>query len=313
VCRSIVTTTTEWDYGSFRAHLMTSWKKLATVGASVGAGIVALLAVIGLGVYWYYFHPRPARDWPDVEIAPLGFKTSLSTKWSGGHLNYQFRVSPISRTHPLPDLAFGPEEETKAFNKAIQGKSQPFRFSVLLLDSAGFKLCTLRIADSDLQSEIDDAGKTKSLAANGSETLYCSLGEYNQASSWNPTWEYFPTVEYIVQAPDGTVHHFPVGTDPAVINRAMKDYISGGKVSSEPVTLDMSKAQPIVQPDWKDKSHWRMLKKGMSKNDVLKLLGGPRKTQSGGVLEYWYYSRAGISGPHVTFDQNETIWGWDEP
>lgn len=101
-----------------------------------------------------------------------------ATRWSDGDLYYQFHVSPI-----IP-------AEVAEFEKAIQTKSQPLGFSINLGDSDGFKLCTIRIYDADLLRDLDESGKTQGLSANG--TGFCSLGEYNRASKWSVSWEYFP-------------------------------------------------------------------------------------------------------------------------
>jgi len=254
-------------------------------------------------VYWYYSHPRPAREWAEIQLPQIGIKATLSTRWSDDYLHYQFHVSPTART------------EIAEFDKAIQTKSQPLGFSVFLGDSDGFKLCTIRIYDADLQRDLDEAGKTQGLSANGTD--FCSLGKYNQASKWSVSWEYFPTVVVAdeVSIPKGaTVGQPRSGKPPAGKGKAK------GDEPTHPLSdLGFKPVLPNSAPDsqgpglWKDKSHWRMLQKGMSKNDVRKLLGEPLKIESGGPLEHWSYTGAGILGAHVTFDENGRVWGWDEP
>jgi hypothetical protein len=158
---------------------MTSCKKLGIIRASVGAGVVVLLAAIGFGAYWYYFHPRPARKWPDIQLPQIGIKVMLSTKWRDGHLDYQFHVSPISPT------------AVAEFDKAIHAMSQPPGFSVFLGDSDGFKLCTIPI--DHLQDDVDVTARTQSLSDDDKD-FGCSLTEYNRASNWSVSWKYFPPV-----------------------------------------------------------------------------------------------------------------------
>jgi hypothetical protein len=282
---------------------MTSWKKLSIIGASVGAGIVVLLAAIGFGVYWYYFHPRPAREWTDMRLPQIGIKVTLSTGWRENQLNYRFRVLPNAPT------------EVAEFDKAIQTKSQPLGFSVFLGDSDGFKLCTIRISDADLQRVTDEAGKTQSLSAD--DTAYgCSLSEYNQASKWNVSWEYFPAMSVAVPIPKGATLGQP---------RSDKPPAGKGKAKADKPTHPLSDLgfKPEVLPNsasdsqgpvlWKDKSRWRTLQRGMSRSDVRKLLGEPQKIESGASSEYWYYSASGIMGAHVKFDENGRVYGWEEP
>jgi len=61
-------------------------------------------------------------------------------------------------------------------------------------------------------------------------------------------------------------------------------------------------------PDWRDKSQWRKLQRGMSKDDVRKLLGEPGKISSAKFYEFWYYA-----GGNVTFDNKGRLDYWDEP
>ena len=59
---------------------------------------------------------------------------------------------------------------------------------------------------------------------------------------------------------------------------------------------------------WKDKSQWRKLQRGMSKDDVRNLLGEPGKVSVGRYYEFWYYA-----GGDVTFDKKARVDSWDEP
>jgi hypothetical protein len=202
---------------------MTSWKKLGIISASVGAGIVVLLAVIGLGIYWYYFHPRPARKWPDIRLSQIGITVTLSTKWSDGHLDYQFRASPITLT------------AVAEFDKAIHAMSQPPGFSVFLGDSDGFKLCTIPI--DHLQDDLDAAGRTQSLSDDDKD-FGCSLSEYSRASKWSVSWKYFPPVviaDAVPKSKGAAVGQTRSGNPPARYHE--------------------------VQLDWKDNSRWRPPKK----------------------------------------------------
>jgi len=55
---------------------------------------------------------------------------------------------------------------------------------------------------------------------------------------------------------------------------------------------------------------WRKLKKNMTFDDVIDILGEPLRIRSGGVT-YWYYSKD-ISHSYVSFFR-DVVDGWEEP
>lgn len=55
---------------------------------------------------------------------------------------------------------------------------------------------------------------------------------------------------------------------------------------------------------------WRKLKKNMTFDDVIDILGEPLRIRSGGST-YWYYSKD-ISHSYVSFYQ-DVVDGWEEP
>jgi outer membrane protein assembly factor BamE (lipoprotein component of BamABCDE complex) len=57
-----------------------------------------------------------------------------------------------------------------------------------------------------------------------------------------------------------------------------------------------------------DKSQWRKLQRGMSKDDVKKLLGEPGKISVSKYYEFWYYA-----GGSATFDSKGRLDSWNEP
>jgi hypothetical protein len=60
-----------------------------------------------------------------------------------------------------------------------------------------------------------------------------------------------------------------------------------------------------------DKQIWRKLKKGMTQDNVRKLLGEPLTINSQ-VYTYWYYSNS-VSHSFVIFDTDNKVMGWNEP
>jgi len=63
---------------------------------------------------------------------------------------------------------------------------------------------------------------------------------------------------------------------------------------------------------WKDRTIWRKLKIGMTKDQVRQLLGEPRKIDAGSALTYWYYSKE-TWHCYIRFDSSNRIAGWTEP
>lgn len=55
---------------------------------------------------------------------------------------------------------------------------------------------------------------------------------------------------------------------------------------------------------------WRKLKKNMTFDDVIDILGEPLRINSGGIT-YWYYSKD-FSHSYVSFYQ-DVVDGWEEP
>src|SRR5690606_21852951 len=60
-----------------------------------------------------------------------------------------------------------------------------------------------------------------------------------------------------------------------------------------------------------DKKTWRKIKKGMTQDEVRKLLGEPL-TVSGGGLTNWYYSES-LAHSWVAFTDREGVRAWNEP
>lgn len=74
-----------------------------------------------------------------------------------------------------------------------------------------------------------------------------------------------------------------------------------------------SQAKPIVgSPNkWKDKANWRLLKKGMSKNEVERILGEPPKIVANSYYgDIWYYPD--VQGGNASFSKEDLLTSWDE-
>jgi hypothetical protein len=86
-------------------------------------------------------------------------------------------------------------------------------------------------------------------------------------------------------------------------------------VKLEGIILQYQKdqAKPVVNSPtrWKDKASWRLLKKGMGKDEVRQILGEPPKVVAN--IHYgdiWYYPDA--QGGNVSFDKDNVLTSWSE-
>lgn len=61
---------------------------------------------------------------------------------------------------------------------------------------------------------------------------------------------------------------------------------------------------------WQNKKSWRNLKKGMTQDEVKKILGEPVK-EVDGFRTIWYYPNFYRS--YVSFDDKGNLTGWNEP
>ncbi len=61
---------------------------------------------------------------------------------------------------------------------------------------------------------------------------------------------------------------------------------------------------------WLNKKNWRNLKKGMTQEEVKRILGEPVKSVDGSRL-IWYYPNFYQS--YVSFDEKGNLTGWNEP
>jgi hypothetical protein len=62
---------------------------------------------------------------------------------------------------------------------------------------------------------------------------------------------------------------------------------------------------------WKNKANWRLLKKGMSKEEVRQILGEPPKITANAYYgDIWYYPD--IKGGNASFNEGGSLTSWSE-
>ena len=74
-----------------------------------------------------------------------------------------------------------------------------------------------------------------------------------------------------------------------------------------------SRAKPQVAhaEGWRERRNWRSLRKGMSRFEVMRLLGEPGKVSDYYAFERWEYPDA--LGGRVNFDSGGSVVGWRPP
>jgi outer membrane protein assembly factor BamE (lipoprotein component of BamABCDE complex) len=85
------------------------------------------------------------------------------------------------------------------------------------------------------------------------------------------------------------------------------------KLEETIVQLQKSQAKPAVSSPnkWKDKANWRLLRKGMTKNDVEQVLGTPPKVVANAYYgDIWYYPD--LQGGFASFDKENLLSSWNE-
>jgi len=83
----------------------------------------------------------------------------------------------------------------------------------------------------------------------------------------------------------------------------------------EGIILESQKSQtkPIISSPnkWKDKANWRLLRKGMSKYEVERILGKPPKIVANSYYgDIWYYPD--VQGGNASFNKEDLLTSWDE-
>jgi hypothetical protein len=83
-------------------------------------------------------------------------------------------------------------------------------------------------------------------------------------------------------------------------------FVSPGLVAANRLAARSPMTAVVASKD--DKGQWRKLQRGMSKDDVKKLLGEPGKISVSKYYEFWYYA-----GGSATFDSKGRLDSWNEP
>lgn len=295
---------------------MVLWKKLLLVGFAVGAGLVVALATIFGGLYWYGQRPSPSKDWPDMKIESLNLNAKLKTKWRGSSVQFQFVVAPAS------------DEGKAPFHESLSRGASHDGVTIQFYDSSGFKLCEVPVSDTDFSRTVDEKGKLVALDVNSSG--YCSRGEYEDAEKWSLTWKTLPDAKpkidisaglverprprkeavpkpRIIEVPGVGAVEFPAEMSEEQVKQAVAEL---GQVQEARPAPSMDIKPPRQLERWRNRVNWRSLTKGMSREDVRRVLGEPNRIE-GGSFEHWYYGPLGTSA-RVTF-YSDVVSSWTEP
>jgi hypothetical protein len=146
---------------------------------------VALLSLLGWGVYAYFQHREGAKNaplatpktWPGITVLPLdNARFSLSTIWRDSKVSYQF------------SMIGDPKRVTKARDQQGPGTKAGGKFILTFLDEAGFKLFDHGVPLDDMTRIVDDKGEGTGLQIRGE--FYSAADNYRRATSWEITWTF---------------------------------------------------------------------------------------------------------------------------
>jgi|WetSurMetagenome_2_1015567.scaffolds.fasta_scaffold175981_2 hypothetical protein len=85
------------------------------------------------------------------------------------------------------------------------------------------------------------------------------------------------------------------------------------KLEETIVELQKTQARPVAvsASKWKDKANWRLLKKGMNKNEVGQILGTAPKVVANSIYgDIWYFPD--LQGGFASFDKDGLLTTWNE-
>jgi hypothetical protein len=143
----------------------------------VGAGVVLCVAAVSFSVDWLTSRPIPPRVWPKLEIKGPGLVAGLKTDWDDG-VRYQLLVVPRSK-----DLG-------AAFDETVRSHRDQVKFTVRLLDKAGFEICKEDVKPSPL---VGEGNRMDGLEANDHfHYAACSRSDYKKADHWNLSYVFPP-------------------------------------------------------------------------------------------------------------------------
>jgi hypothetical protein len=153
--------------------------------------------------------------------------------------------------------------------------------------------------------DLNKLGKVDGLSDAGSLSD-CPLSRYKDSRDWSITYNNFPN---LAQLDDQwrIVSETPI----------KKDQVKRHAVFPPPVPDSSGLAPPtdVGTPalQWKDKSRWRLLEKGMTKAQVQEILGPPVEIDNSysALGEFWYYPDM-LNG-EINFDAQGLVKGWREP
>jgi septal ring factor EnvC (AmiA/AmiB activator) len=73
------------------------------------------------------------------------------------------------------------------------------------------------------------------------------------------------------------------------------------------------RASGLLQPTNQIKENWTALKRDLSENEVLALLGKPSQRVKLGMQVMWYYQYLGVGSGSVIFTHNKKLISWQKP
>jgi hypothetical protein len=118
------------------------------------------------------------REWKHQSLPmTIPLRANLKTRCSESRLYYQFQVAPMAKHESAKEAA------GKDWASALVDLQY---FVILLRDSDGFHIISVRITPSDLQTVVDDSGHPTASGANASTS--CDRRAYARVTDWTVSW-----------------------------------------------------------------------------------------------------------------------------
>ena len=274
-----------------------------------------LLVFVGVTVLWWGTNSlwqsweiaknaplQEPKKWPPIRIKALDdVELNLSTMWRSGQLHYQFSVNGYPKT-------VAAVRDAAADRSSLDTRPD---WTLTFFDEHGFKLFEHKIPLRAMAKIVDAKGQGTGLDANDRTNV--EAGVYRRVSSWKVTWNFRMPQLAAALAPQKKYKIIP-GTNIKVPKDSTAEEMEEIRLIHQNQTVPAVDRRPVggSRPNWRSVSHWRNLKREMSKEEVRRILGEPRKVDEYGFMTKWYYGGY-LSSANVSFDQSGLLKSWSEP
>jgi hypothetical protein len=217
------------------------FKRFAVAVLKLACGISLAALVLGL-IVWGIVALRERRE--AAAEAPLSILKSWPEVTVDALANTRFHLQTVWRGGNVY-YQFDANAVSTAVRQARDHDTQA-AFTISFLDKDGFKLFEHRLALQELTTGIGPDGQPASMSWKGDESINVDL--YRRSARWEISWSGFSSVSVV-------------------------EPITPPSASS----ILIRRPAATAQPKWKDVALWRELSRGISKDEVKRILGEPGK------------------------------------